>query len=115
MIRVVIDACNGIPSRRRGQGGGREHHHKAGMSRTSRRHDTSLAGEIMMSSGRIQRFLMRRTSWLAVVALLGLGLATAPAEAAFVTFVTPTGSSTGGGPVNASADITTGAGNITIT
>ena len=44
-----------------------------------------------------------------------LALAVAlPASASVITYVTPTGATTGGGPVNASATITTGAGTVTI-
>jgi hypothetical protein len=38
-----------------------------------------------------------------------------PAHAEFITYVTPSGAATGGGPVNAEADFTTAAGSITIT
>jgi hypothetical protein len=50
---------------------------------------------------------------LAAVALIG-GLAT-PAWASTITFVTPTGSTTSGGPVNASAVFTTNNGTLSIT
>jgi hypothetical protein len=43
------------------------------------------------------------------------GSAMAPVRAGSITFVTPAGSSTGGGPVNAEADFTTGANSLTIT
>jgi hypothetical protein len=57
---------------------------------------------------------MRKVSQiLATGALIG-GLAT-PAWANSITFVTPTGATTGGGPVDASAQFTTGAGSLTIT
>jgi hypothetical protein len=52
-----------------------------------------------------------------VLLFAGIALAwmVAPAQAGSFTYVTPTGSSTGGGPVNAEADFTTGAGSMTIT
>jgi hypothetical protein len=45
---------------------------------------------------------------------LALALGPVPARADSFVYVTPTGASTGGGPVNAEADITTSAGSITI-
>src|SRR5207248_7923086 len=56
--------------------------------------------------------LINRCSLLPALGVLAI---LAPmANANVFTFVTPTGSSTGGGPVNASATVTTGAGTVTI-
>jgi hypothetical protein len=51
------------------------------------------------------------------LALAGLALCgvVAPVHAELITYITPPGSTTGGGPVNAEADFTTAAGSITIT
>jgi len=55
---------------------------------------------------------MRKSVWRAALLLLA---AATGARADSITFVTPTGSTTGGGPVDASATFTTGAGTIDIT
>src|SRR4051812_4024809 len=47
-------------------------------------------------------------------AALALALGAAPARAGFFVYLTPSGASTGGGPVNAEADITTANGFVTI-
>jgi hypothetical protein len=49
-----------------------------------------------------------------LIALTVLAVLVPMAHANVFTFVTPTGSSTGGGPVNATATVTTGAGTVTI-
>ena len=51
---------------------------------------------------------------IALVMLLAASTGT-PAHAGSITYVTPSGATTGGGPVNAEADFTTAAGSITIT
>ena len=48
-------------------------------------------------------------------ALVALALYPAPARAGMFAFMTPTGAMTGGGPVNAEADLTTSAGSILVT
>ena len=64
---------------------------------------------------------MKRTAVLAaaaclwVCALVALALYPAPARAGMFAFMTPTGAMTGGGPVNAEADLTTSAGSILVT
>ena len=65
---------------------------------------------------------MRIRSTGGIVSLVGVALAMLlaasigkPAHAGSITYVTPSGSTTGGGPVNAEADFTTAAGSITIT
>jgi hypothetical protein len=65
---------------------------------------------------------MRIRSTGGIVSLVGVALAMLlaasigkPAHAGSITYVTPSGSTTGGGPVNAEVDFTTAAGSITIT
>jgi hypothetical protein len=55
----------------------------------------------------------KRVSLLATLCVLAISVPMA--QATVFTYVTPTGSSTGGGPVNASATLTTGTGSVTIT
>ena len=57
--------------------------------------------------------LKRLTASLGVFCLIALGSAMV-AKADSVTFVTPAGSSTGGGPVNASATLTVSSGTLTV-
>jgi len=52
--------------------------------------------------------------WL-IAALVGLIVNVSVADASTITFVTPTGATTSGGPVDASATFTTGAGTLSIT
>ena len=52
---------------------------------------------------------------LAAFAFVGLLASAVTANAATITFTTPSGASTGGGPVDASATVVTGAGTVTIT
>jgi hypothetical protein len=52
---------------------------------------------------------------LAAVTGLALVIGAQPCQASMVTFLTPTGATTSGGPVNASAVFTTSAGQLTIT
>jgi hypothetical protein len=54
------------------------------------------------------------TAGIALAMLLAASTGT-PAHAGSITYVTPSGSTTGGGPVNAEADFTTADGSITIT
>src|SRR5215469_12342730 len=65
---------------------------------------------------------MRIRSTAGFVSLVGVALAMllaaaigTPAHAGSITYVAPSGSTSGGGPVNAEADFTTAAGSITIT
>jgi len=68
---------------------------------------------------RLLRRLYASRAWRAgivpLLACLALALGTNPAKAALVTFVTPTGSSGSDGPLAASADFTTSAGQLTVT
>jgi hypothetical protein len=61
--------------------------------------------------------LLRKILLSAGVALawLALGSVTAPVQAGSITYITPSGSSTGGGPVNAQAVFTTSANTLSIT
>jgi hypothetical protein len=65
---------------------------------------------------------MRIRSTGGIASLVGVALALllaasigTPAHAEFITYLTPSGATSGGGPVNAEADFTTAAGSITIT
>jgi hypothetical protein len=58
---------------------------------------------------------MRTKQWIPVVfAMIALVSAVAPARADITTFILPAGSTTSGGMVAAEADITTGAGTVTV-
>jgi len=63
--------------------------------------------------GIIMNLTKKRVSLLATLGVLAISVPMVQANV--FTFVTPTGSSTGGGPVNASATLTTGAGTVSIT
>jgi len=63
---------------------------------------------------------IRSKTGIAIVARIALAMIPVasigtPAHAGSITYVTPSGSTSGGGPVNAEADFTTAAGSITIT
>src|SRR5215831_8976119 len=58
---------------------------------------------------------MRRLKSTLSVCLGALAIAALQASANTITFLTPAGATTGGGPVDALAMITTGAGTVTIT
>jgi hypothetical protein len=65
----------------------------------------------------MRKCLPKRTLIIAAgaLAVLGMGSEIAPAHAGSITYVTPPGSSTSGGPVDASAEFVTSAGSLVIT
>jgi hypothetical protein len=63
----------------------------------------------------IRRFKILNESVFLAATVAALAFGPAPAEAAIVSFMTPTGASVGGGPVSARADITTSNGSVLIT
>ena len=63
----------------------------------------------------IRRFKILNGGVFLAAAVAAMAFGPASAEAAIVSFMTPTGATTGGGPVSARADITTSNGSVLIT